>query len=802
MAEDPKTTRRDVLGALLSGAVGAAAAPAIARAEPEAPPEAPPTASTPQPEPSSPSPAPAAAVPETPPVPGAWEPGILELFLTLKKGGQLPFDKPPEEQVVTIDHDALRVTPGPAFAGSDPAELLARIPDGAWMWVGPLDERAALAQLPGGLGDMSPVELAEHADVVAEVRHRHPGLARTAAPPLNDLRQFHEQFDASRVRGSVPHLFSGDGLISQVRFAGGRVTYRRRRIVTERLALEADKRDKAARGDKQAERWLVRQEETRLEAIAPDTEAGMREAANTALYPFQGMVIACFEAGRPYALDPTTLATLGPVGGHGPAASSPWFHEANWAHIDLEVLLGHNPESVGSGPTYPVVPNTAHPGVTLDGDAMYFSYFTYAVPDRSREEVIAGFQSQPGRSADGYTHTSKLFTVVWSPGGDTAEADKPGTGLRRVAHTQPGPVCRAGIGWGTHQCWATEHWFVAMDSGFPTESYQYKQMTETSSPPLSTVLWFSDRRALDARAGQPCPADLRAYRVPVEPPYAAQRGSAARFQPQITPTIHGYGDWADDGGERVVLWLLGNRYFDASEWVRSEDDQVRAGSPKDFVLLKRAPWQVLGFPTSDQTPHMFGPASDLPGIEFFGKRIYRLEIDPGASDPADAIKKYDVIPCPRGTILAAEPTHDASGRLPALWWVSQGTWPETNRSITSMVWELEVEGKEHTPAARQNAALFRTTREGKEIDRIWVAERPTWLYGLALAPREDDPGEGFLFAAGIAIDETGAPVEQLLIFDTERVPDGPMLTITARDGEHLWLGFGIHGTWMDGDALG
>ncbi len=98
------------------------------------------------------------------------------------------------------------------------------------------------------------------------------------------------------------HLFDGDGLVQCWRFGNGEVRHRARLVATDKLERE-----------RAAGRRLL----PGFGSLPPDA-VGLAGAddlnpANISVLPQGDRLLALWEAGSPYALDPETLATRGPV---------------------------------------------------------------------------------------------------------------------------------------------------------------------------------------------------------------------------------------------------------------------------------------------------------------------------------------------------------------------------------------------------------------------------------------------------------------------------------------------------------
>ncbi len=111
-------------------------------------------------------------------------------------------------------------------------------------------------------------------------------------------------------RAGVPygHVFDGDGFIARFAFEGARVIYRSRFVRT----LEHIEEEKAGR-------ILYRNFGTNIPGGAWKNafDLKFKNAANTSVAFHSGKLLALWEAGLPYEIDPTTLVTIGPWDGQG-----------------------------------------------------------------------------------------------------------------------------------------------------------------------------------------------------------------------------------------------------------------------------------------------------------------------------------------------------------------------------------------------------------------------------------------------------------------------------------------------------
>ncbi len=98
------------------------------------------------------------------------------------------------------------------------------------------------------------------------------------------------------------HWFDGDGMVHAVRFSGGRVEYRNRFVATDKKREEdaAGRRIYGGFGTRPAGGPVAR-----VRNVLP------KSAANTNIVFHAGKLLALWEAGRPWRLDPVTLETVG-----------------------------------------------------------------------------------------------------------------------------------------------------------------------------------------------------------------------------------------------------------------------------------------------------------------------------------------------------------------------------------------------------------------------------------------------------------------------------------------------------------
>lgn len=98
------------------------------------------------------------------------------------------------------------------------------------------------------------------------------------------------------------HWFDGDGMVQQFSIADGRVSHRGRLVRTSKLQAE-----------QKAGRFLLSALGTSIDGGLPAGGPDAFNAANTNALEHAGRVLALWEGGSAYALDPKDLSTQGPV---------------------------------------------------------------------------------------------------------------------------------------------------------------------------------------------------------------------------------------------------------------------------------------------------------------------------------------------------------------------------------------------------------------------------------------------------------------------------------------------------------
>jgi len=109
------------------------------------------------------------------------------------------------------------------------------------------------------------------------------------------------------------HWFDGDGMVQQFSIADGRVSHRGRLVRTSKLKAE-----------REAGRFIFSSVGTELPDQPPATGPDSYNTANTNVIAHGGQLLALWEGGSAYAIDPLDLSTRGPVSWRADLAQMPF----------------------------------------------------------------------------------------------------------------------------------------------------------------------------------------------------------------------------------------------------------------------------------------------------------------------------------------------------------------------------------------------------------------------------------------------------------------------------------------------
>jgi carotenoid cleavage dioxygenase-like enzyme len=231
------------------------------------------------------------------------------------------------------------------------------------------------------------------------------------------------------VVGAVPYgdgtpLFTGDGMVYRTSFPGGKARMKTRLVRTDDFLV-----DEATTG--------MSMGFSNNGFIRMSSAFGVRDFANTALVPFaDGRLLATFDAGRPWEIDPLTLDPVTPVG-----------LQSSWREFIPAIVPGLK--------FFSLQMSTAHPAWDKDDGKLYA--VNYATPI-------------PGLGVNGF-----LDVVVWDGAGEP----------RRVsivdASGNPAVLTQS-----AHQMQVTRNWVLISDGAFVIEAIGSNDIR----PQLDkTILW-------------------------------------------------------------------------------------------------------------------------------------------------------------------------------------------------------------------------------------------------------------------------------------------------------------------------
>ena len=188
-------------------------------------------------------------------------------------------------ELLTAAAAGLATTLGAALAGTAQAK-----PADAAVFAANVKQQPLLAPFAG-------------VDDVTGNRDSGPLLLRGRWPA--ELRgRFYRNGPALMQRGTerYHHWFDGDGMVQQYTIGNGRICHRGRLVQTAKLKAE-----------REAGRFLMSALGTQIDGGPPGSGPDSYNTANTNALEHAGRVLAMWEGGSAYALDPRDLSTQGPI---------------------------------------------------------------------------------------------------------------------------------------------------------------------------------------------------------------------------------------------------------------------------------------------------------------------------------------------------------------------------------------------------------------------------------------------------------------------------------------------------------
>jgi carotenoid cleavage dioxygenase-like enzyme len=316
----------------------------------------------------------------------------------------------------------------------------------------------------------------------------------------------HVFVNSARPAGTGTFVFNGDGLIHRIDFGQSRP-----RLVTRFVKSPCYYADQATKGtgDGFQDNGLAR----------ISRSLGARNQGNTAFLPLgPDRLLATYDAGRPWELDPVTLDVATPVGRH-----SEWR-----TAMDIPAAM----QRFVMGNVFPLVMASAHP-----------------VWDSHTQEFFGiNFGGNQGLRVLGVTFFAPVFTDLLRWDGSGA--------LERwtLVHSSGQPIK---IENSVHQLQVTEDYILVMDCAFNSEP---EKLFDPSafSPQLSDARIYLIRRADLAQTASGGQVEARRVTIPRE-------------------SAHFFADYANPGG-KITVHLQHNCASDASEWLQPSDVEFGSGT--------------------------------------------------------------------------------------------------------------------------------------------------------------------------------------------------------------------------------
>lgn len=241
------------------------------------------------------------------------------------------------------------------------------------------------------------------------------------------------------VVGGVPYgdgtpLFTGDAMVARFSVEGGMV-----RVTTRLLRTDDFLVDEAAAG--------TSMEFRNSGMVRMSSALGARDFVNTALVPSpSGRLLATYDAGRPWELDPRTLEPVTPVG----------------LHASYRSML---PALTPGLALFPVNMTTAHPVWDPDEDAVYLTNWAQAI-EGLPTEAFTRVLRWDGRS-------EPVATTLLDASGAPAALEQ-----------------------SSHQIHTTRSYLVISDGAFQVEAEQMAGRDVTRAQRPSSVLWIVPKAEL------------------------------------------------------------------------------------------------------------------------------------------------------------------------------------------------------------------------------------------------------------------------------------------------------------------
>ncbi|KAJ5971325.1 uncharacterized protein N7479_001243 [Penicillium vulpinum] len=182
--------------------------------------------------------------------------------------------------------------------------------------------------------------------------------------------------------------FNGDGSVSAVRIANGRVDFKHRYVHTDRYKVES------------AERKSLFGKYRNPFTDHPSVEAVIRTAANTNVFFWRGALLATKEDGPPFAMDPVSLETIGRYDFDGQVLSPTFTAHPKFDPVTGEmVCFGYEAGGNGNDGSCDIVVYTIDPNGKKTEEAWYEAPFCGMIHDCGLSENYLVLPMTPLKSS-------------------------------------------------------------------------------------------------------------------------------------------------------------------------------------------------------------------------------------------------------------------------------------------------------------------------------------------------------------------------------------------------------------------
>lgn len=574
-------------------------------------------------------------------------------------------------------------------------------------------------------------------------------------------------------------LLNGDGMICRLDLSGASIK------LTTRLAETPDLvADEATRGRPPGD--PSRFFSTGIARLA--ILFGARNFANTAFLPMDDgsgvyRLLLCYDAGRPFEIDPVSLEVVTPVGGR-----------ADWQADTLEDL----PFPLVLSPAHPVYdPTTGHLFTANYGRSVPSMFFTGPVRrwlgrlpfedavERFGEVIGEGTKVRKMvRRADRAVHRAEdwlndlLGRLPNVPEDFTNLIRWDGSGrperFRLVLADDPSQ--RVEIRQSVHQVAVTEHYVVILDTAFKIGLDQ----GFNDPVPVTDVV----DRALRAYATDPQPNDTVFYivaRDQLDSPHPKLDGDGVPLVTARRVAIpleadHFLADY-DDAGDRITVHVAHAPATDLSEWVREYDVKATDGTSIDPAIQGM---MAVG-------------AMDL---NRFGQ--YVIDGRTGEVEKSRVVADDELtwaIALYTGRDVLTPAAHPL--RLEQLYWVTEGVFDEL---LTRWIFNLYNDYAHRLVPARQiletcraggrRASIVRLDSERMEIADHLTLPPETMVGSMQFVPKATGSGatDGYLVCSVYTMART-----EIWIVDADDLAAGPVAKLAH---PQMQVGFSLHTAWL------